>query len=350
MSTLALGCDVKRSLFFLYVMVCLFSFSHELRSEVLDARGDDRRAQEFVSRLGPGINAFSYDPYWRAGGVRRISNAHLDKIRAVGFKTMRVNLMAFSHMDDSTLVLEGAWLTKLDSLIEDLLARGFNVILDEHDFEACRENIVECERRLLAFWSQLADRYSRLPGNVVFEILNEPSRQITPDIWNSIVEKILPVVRKKNPSRYVIVGPANFNNLNSLSSLRLPLNDRNIIVGIHYYEPLEFTHQRFPSGKWFPTLPFRAWGSESDRQKVLADFARAQEWAVTHRRPLLLGEFGSYEAAPLADRAEYARFVAMAAERFGWAWIYWQFDKSFSIYNFSNDEWVGRILKPLLER
>lgn len=318
-------------------------------SSVWAVGSDDERSFKFSQSLGAGINAYSYDPYWKTG-VRRISDSHLDKARRLGFKTIRVNLMAFQFMDPGSLVLDSIWLSRLDALIQVLLRKGFSVIIDEHDFEACRENVFDCERRLVAFWSQIAPRYAQLPASVVFEVLNEPSRSITPNVWNEIFSKVLAVIRSSNPSRYVVVGPANFNNLNALSTLVLPESDRNLLVTIHYYEPLEFSHQRFPSGKWFPTLPVRGWGAEIDRQKVVADFARAQEWAKVHRRPIFLGEFGSYEEAPLVDRGLYAGYVARTAERFGFSWVYWQFDKSFALYDFKKDDWIYEIANPLFAK
>jgi endoglucanase len=40
----------------------------------------------------------------------------------------------------------------------------------------------------------------------------------------------------------VIVGPARMNDIGELTELELPDDDR-VVVTVHYYAPLEFTHQ-----------------------------------------------------------------------------------------------------------
>ena len=39
-----------------------------------------------------------------------------------------------------------------------------------------------------------------------------------------------------------MIGPANWNSINSLNTLEIP-NDENLIITVHYYSPFEFTHQ-----------------------------------------------------------------------------------------------------------
>ena len=55
--------------------------------------------------------------------------------------------------------------------------------------------------------------------------------------------EVLGVIRQSNPARTVIIGPGDYNEIDYLEQLDLPENDRNIIVTVHYYSPIEFTHQ-----------------------------------------------------------------------------------------------------------
>ena len=84
--------------------------------------------------------------------------------------------------------------------------------------------------------------------------------------------------------------------------------------------------------------------------RIDLDFARAQEWADVHDRPVLLGEFGAYDKAPMGARAAYTAAVARAAERLGWSWAYWQFDSDFVVYDVARDAWVEPIREALLGR
>lgn len=49
--------------------------------------------------------------------------------------------------------------------------------------------------------------------------------------------------RHMNPTRTVIVGPPSWNSVKHLDGLNLPQQDRNLIVTVHYYTPMDFTHQ-----------------------------------------------------------------------------------------------------------
>ena len=50
-------------------------------------------------------------------------------------------------------------------------------------------------------------------------------------------------VRRTNPTRAVQVGGVEWNQVYTLKDLRLPADDRHLIVHIHYYAPFHFTHQ-----------------------------------------------------------------------------------------------------------
>jgi endoglucanase len=75
--------------------------------------------------------------------------------------------------------------------------------------------------KLLAFWRQIGERYSNRPNEVLFELLNEPNGELTPVLWNKLYTEALGTVRKKNPERTVIVGPACWNSIRCLDKLEL---------------------------------------------------------------------------------------------------------------------------------
>src|SRR5437899_2602764 len=60
-----------------------------------------------------GVNVLGYDPYWTNTSERRFQWRHFAEIRKAGFDFVRVNLQAFSHMDDQNR-LDSVWLAKLD--------------------------------------------------------------------------------------------------------------------------------------------------------------------------------------------------------------------------------------------
>ena len=305
-----------------------------------DARG-------VAERLGRGVNVLGYDPLWKDPAAARFKPRLFAVVRNGGFQTLRVNLQAFAHMDADNW-LDPRWLQTLDGVVRDALGQGLNVIIDEHDYNPCGEDPAACRPKLLAFWSQVAERYKDAPPGVVFEILNEPNRGLTAELWNGLSRDALAVIRRSNPTRAVIIGPVFWNNLNYLDRLELPEADRNIIVTFHYYIPMEFTHQGASWVAETSKLSGVRWGSEADYARLNADFDKVQAWARAHDRPILLGEFGAYDKGAMEDRARYTAAVARAAEARGWPWAYWQFDSDFIAYDIDKDRWVEPIRDALI--
>ena len=300
-----------------------------------------------VKEMGRGVNVLGYDPTWKDFSAARFKERHFQRIHEAGFQTVRVVLQAFGHMD-SRNKLDPAWLQTLDWVVKNGLANHLDVILDEHDYNRCAKDVPSCRVKLLAFWSQVAPRYRDAPTSVIFEILNEPNRELTPELWNGLLKEALAVIRKTNPTRNVIIGPAHWNSRDYLGQLELPADDRHIIVTVHYYDPMRFTHQGAEWNKETAHLSGITWGSDEEKQRVDADFAPVQAWSKKEARPIFLGEFGAYDKADMDSRARYISCVARAAERLGWAWAYWQFDSDFVVYDMAKDDWVQPLLKALV--
>jgi endoglucanase len=305
-------------------------------------------AQKQVKAMTRGINVLGYDPLWKDPATARFQMRHFKTIKDGGFDAVRINLHAFSHMDADNR-LDPAWLKTLDQVVKAALAQKLTVILDEHNFGDCGNDPAACKPKLIAFWKQVGARYKDAPDGVVFELLNEPNKALTDDLWNSWVAELLPVVRATNPTRNVIVGPAFWNNISHLDQLKLPENDRHLIATVHYYLPMEFTHQ---GASWNPDTPKLGvtWGTPAERARMKADFDSVQAWAKAHDRPMLLGEFGAYDKGDMVSRAAYTAAAAREAEARGWAWSYWQFDSDFIAYDIKKDAWVAPIHKALVPK
>jgi endoglucanase len=305
-------------------------------------------AFDMVKRLDRGVNIIGYDPIWEDFEKGRFKERHFELIRAAGFQSIRINLHALQIMGPAPdHALPQAWLATLDWAVEKGLASGLAVILDLHNFNDVAQDPPSFKARLLAFWRQIGARYKDKPEALVFEILNEPNGKLDAKLWNEWLAEALAVIRATNPTRTVVIGPPMWNGFRFLDQLILPEADRNIVVTVHYYEPFPFTHQGAP---WTPMVKLSGvtWGSAKERLQLAADFDRVQAWSDKHRRPILLGEFGAYEKAPMESRLLWTEAMARAAEARGWAWTYWQFDSDFILYDIGKDNWVEPLLKALV--
>jgi endoglucanase len=300
-----------------------------------------------IEKMRRGVNIIGYDPLWTDPAKARFHERHFQLIHEAGFQTVRVNLQAFGHMDLQDK-LDPDWLKTLDWVVKNALANDLTVILDEHEYTFCAEHADTCRTKLLAFWRQIGEIYKDAPPSVLFEILNEPNGQLTDGRWNALLGEALAAIRATNPTRNVIVGPASWNNIHHLDKLDLPEDDRHLIVTVHYYLPMTFTHQGASWNKETAQLSGVTWGADAEKQRVVDDFAGVQQWAKEHDRPILLGEFGAYEKGPMESRALYTSWVARTAESLGWAWTYWQFDSDFIVWDMKKDAWVEPIRKALI--
>jgi endoglucanase len=305
-------------------------------------------AEDQVRQLARGVNVIGYDPFWQAGRRGNYKDEHFAQIKATGFSTVRVVLFTFPFLDQDNR-LDPAWLNRLDWVVATSLKHGLNVILDEHDVEQCSKDAAACGPKLKAIWTQLAQRYRNEPNTVLFELLNEPHGQFDAATWNATLAELLAAVRASNPERNVIVGGVRWNSRDTLKDLRLPPDDRHLIASFHYYDPFPFTHQ----GASWVDEPIRSsrgvgFGKPEEVARIAQDFAAVKAWSEAAGRPVFLGEFGAYDKAAMADRVLWTSTVARTAEKYGFAWAYWQFSSDFVLYDFKTQEFVQPILQALV--
>jgi endoglucanase len=305
-------------------------------------------AHDQVRQLARGVNIIGYDAFWRDHSQGNYREEHFAKIKAAGFSTVRVVLFSFAFLDQQNR-LDPKWLNRLDWVVATATKHGLNVIVDEHDFDECSKDVAACRPKLKAVWAQLSARYRNTPNTVVFELLNEPHSQFDAATWNATFPEVLAIVRQTNPARNVIIGGVRWNSRETLKDLQLPGPDQHIIATFHYYDPFTFTHQ----GASWADEPIRSskdvrFGKPAEIAQIEKDFAAVKAWSEATGRPVLLGEFGAYDKAAMADRVLWTSTVARTAEKNGFAWAYWQFSSDFLLYDFKAKDFVRPILKSLV--
>ena len=306
-------------------------------------------AFEQNKKLGRGVNIMGYDPFWRAPKQGRFQEKHFRLLKEAGFNSVRINLHPFRQMNSANGgTLPESWFAVLDWAMKGAQEQGLAAILDLHEYNALGSDPDGNKEKFLAFWRQISARYQNAPASVVFEVLNEPSKKLTPALWNKYLREALTTIREKNPRRTVIVGPAFWNSIDHLHELELPKDDTNLIVTVHYYQPMDFTHQGAAWADRKDKLGVDWLGTTEELNRIKRDFDKAAAWAQEHQRPIFLGEFGAYDKAPLESRVRYTSTVARAAEQRGWSWAYWQFDSDFILYDVKRDAWVEPILHALV--
>ena len=327
------------------LLLCLFPACH--RAPAADPQPTP--AHEANRRLGRGINFGNALESPREGEWGfRIEEAYFDEIKQAGFDTIRLPVKWSSRADEKPPYrIDPKFFERVDWCVENALKRDLNLVLNIHHYDEFYDDPDAHEARLLALWAQIAPHYAGRSDKLFFEMLNEPREPVTAARWNAVIPKALAVIRESNPTRPVIIGPANWNNIDALEDLELP-DDENLIVTVHYYSPFHFTHQGAEwsegSDKWLG----KKWGGAEDEAAVRADLDKAAAWAKSHNKPLFLGEFGAYNKAPMPMRAAWTAFVASEAAKRDMSWAYWEFGAGFGAYDPETKQWREPLKNALL--
>lgn len=273
------------------------------------------------------------------------------------FDTVRVPVRWSNHAAaDAQAQIDEAFARRVDAVVDDLLAQGAWVILNQHHYMQLtggplhpNERRVDesvLEERLVQLWRQIGRRYRDRSPRLLFELLNEPHGSLGGERWNRLAARALAAVRETNPQRVVMIGGDEWGHPRGLERLRLP-RDPHLIVTIHSYDPFDFTHQGV---EWRqPVLPRgRRCCDAGQAQQVRQALDQAVAWSRARGVPLHLGEFGAYQAGDLGSRAAYARLVRAEAEARGIGWAWWEFAADFSpVWDRQQDRWVEPLREAL---
>ena len=272
-------------------------------------------------------------------------------IKQAGFDSVRIPIRFSAHAQkEPPYTIDPDFFNRIDWAIKNSLDNGLAVIINIHHYEEIYKEPADHTERLIQIWHQIATRYKDQPETVLFELLNEPYDKLTDQLWNELFPKVLAEVRKSNPGRIVLIGPASWNNPEHFPQLVLPESDRNIIATFHYYQPFNFTHQGAPwmgeqSKEWLGIT----WTATPEQcQTVKKDLQFVADWAKQNNRPVNLGEFGVFARADMPSREKWTDFVARKAEELDLSWHYWEFCSGFGTYDSKHKIWKKPILNALI--
>ncbi len=313
-------------------------------------------------RLGRGINIPGV--FDRAKGTvpdPPMKPEYFTKIHDAGFSNVRLVIRWSSYAEqEAPFRIDAGFQRKVDWAVEQSLKNQLAVVLDFHYYplisftgtEVTTEDPAKNRQRFLALWEQIAEHYKDSPPQVMFGLLNEPSRpNLGAEGWNKLVAETLPVLRRANPRRTILIQTANGGGFGAIDSLEIPPGESNVIVEVHYYDPGRFTHQQ---ASWSSNRIYKdvLWNATQEETKAVTDaFARVAAWAAKNKRPLYLGEFGAYQAADMPSRERWTSFVARTAEANQMSWAYWGFWRcGFDAFDQETETWTEPLLRALAPR
>jgi endoglucanase len=279
-----------------------------------------------------------------AWGNPRTTQAMIDKVKAAGFKTLRLPVSWNDHMADGPAhAIDSAWMDRVDEVANYALRDGMYVIINVHHTRGAKSdadwlsltsaNEANARAILTALWAQVAARFARYDQHVIFEVMNEPKVQTGPgdsfDWWGS--QESYGVLNRLNAAALASIRAAGGNNAARLvmlptyaaapneaqvNALALPA-DKMIAVSIHAYNPQDFALNDSTSAN--STAVFSAAGQD----EVAAIFARASARFVKNGVPVVMGEWGAKNKDNLAERIKFAQYYVASAKAAGIPTVWW---------------------------
>jgi endoglucanase len=274
---------------------------------------------------------------------------HFAAIRQAGFDSVRIPARFSAHaLPDPPYTLDEDFMRRVDAAVHNGLRSDLHVILDFHHYDELMGSPAAHRQRFLAIWGQLAERYASAPDTMYFELLNEPHGRLDAQAWNALLAEGVGCVRAADPTRWIIIGGADYSHIQALPTLVLP-DDARLIAAFHYYEPFAFTHQGASwvdgADRWTGT----GWaGSQAHKAEIAAHLDAALDWSRQHGVPLLMGEFGVIAGADADARLRWSAFLAAEAERRAIGWVYWDLCGEFRVLDCQADAWDQALLRALM--
>ncbi len=310
---------------------------------------------ELVAEMGVGWNlgntldAIGEDE--TAWGNPKATQQLIDSIRTKGFKTLRVPVSWKSHIDDdSYFTIDGAWLNRVEEVVNYGLNNDMYVIINIHHDDdwiiPTYDNAEQVKKQLKRVWMQIANRFVNYDENLIFETLNEPRYKGSAEEWsggttegrdcvNQFHQVCVEAIRAtggNNAKRFIMVSPY------AASSMTTTINDfilpdsENLIVSIHNYFPYELCLGE--NGK--------DWGSDADKLALDGELDRVYNKFIANGTAVVMGEWGNLNHDNPDDRIRHAAYFAQACLQRGICPIWWDNGnpQEFGIINRTTGEWI----------
>jgi endoglucanase len=301
-----------------------------------------------------------------------ITEQDIKFIDSIGYDHVRIPIDEAELWDTTGIPIDESF-SYLSSCLNWCAKYNMRAIVDlhiirSHYFNAVNEggtNLlwtdVNAQETFLHLWSDLSARLKKYPVSMVaYELMNEPVAE-NPEDWNKLIEKGVKTIRELEPKRVLLIGSNMWQTPGTFPQLKIPLQDPNIILSMHTYSPIFFTHHL---ANWVPSKGYKGpvhypgqvvadadydtfvkmdsglvqvmknsrevWNKQRLAEELLPAIKRAKELGLQ----LYCGEFGCLPHVDRSERLAYYRDLISVFDENNIAYCNWEYKGDFGIYSF----------------
>ena len=306
----------------------------------------------------------------------KTTQALIDKVKSLGFNTVRVPVSWGKHVSGDNYTIDSAWLARVKEVVDYCYKNDMYVILNiHHDTKSSASAsgagyyprssaYSSSEKFVTSVWSQAAEYFKDYDYHLIFETLNEPRLIGTGyewwfNKWNipSEVKDAIDCINKLNQKAVDTIRNTGSNNRGRLimcpgydasidgatvSGFKLPTdisgNKNRIAVSVHAYSPYNFA-MNVGSGS---TSTY----TSSIKNELQDLFSTLKSNFRDKGIPVVIGEFGSTDKNNTAERVKWATDYTALAKKNNIPCVLWD-NNAFAVYNGNsivlNSEYHGYI-------
>ena len=295
----------------------------------------------------------------------KTTQALIDKVKSLGFNTVRVPVSWGKHVSGDNYTIDSAWLARVKEVVDYCYKNDMYVILNiHHDTKSSASAsgagyyprssaYSSSEKFVTSVWSQMAEYFKDYDYHLIFETLNEP-RLIGTDYewwfnkWSipSEVKDAIDCINKLNQKAVDTIRDTGSNNRGRLimcpgydasidgatvSGFKLPTdisgNKNRIALSVHAYSPYNFA-MSVGSGS---TSTY----TSSIKNELQGLFSTLKSNFRDKGIPVVIGEFGSTDKNNTAERVKWATDYTALAKKNNIPCVLWD-NNAFAVYNGNN--------------
>ena len=346
--------------------------------DILDPSIEEfEKASETIKNMGVGMNLDgSFEVLWkefaaqadrtnpsfyeRQNGNGLITQTTLNAIAAAGFKSVRIPITWWPHMDDpfTANTIDKVWMDRIEEVVgycqNANLYCIINTMSDAHAHEAQggtwisadMKNYDKISKAFKEVWQQIATRFKDYDQRVIFEGYNEitdaagtwtfPKDATDITAANKLNQDFVNTVRKtggNNTTRNLMVSSYSCSvSDRPLTAFEMPsdLKSGHLLWQVHNYAPTSFCG--------FNSADHETFGSEQDYADIQTALTLIKRLIVDKGYPCVIGEYGAPDQHQAKvqqpdgswrikiaeeERAKHAYYYTKEALKIGVAPIFW---------------------------